>query len=145
MKFNNKPVQSTNDMLQIAKRVNAKLRNAIIEIEKEIALAIAIEHKSVTVPTTAGKNKKNMFNYKNDNRLYVAETSKEKGQSSSTVTSDYFSSNSKSQSIPVKKENPKACETAKEDYNSKAGIPYYQKLILKFYLKMFSSFSKLFP
>ncbi len=58
MKFNNKPVQSTNDMLQIAKRVNAKLRNAIIEIEKEIALAIAIEHKSVTVPTTAGKNKK---------------------------------------------------------------------------------------
>ncbi len=38
-KYNNKPVQSIADMLGIAKRVNAKLRSSLIEIEKEISLA----------------------------------------------------------------------------------------------------------
>lgn len=37
--YNNKPVQSVEDMLRIAKKVNAKLRNSLVEIEKEIALA----------------------------------------------------------------------------------------------------------
>jgi len=38
-KYNNKPVQTISDMLAIAKRVNARLRNSLIEIEKEIQLA----------------------------------------------------------------------------------------------------------
>jgi hypothetical protein len=38
-KFNNKPVQTTSDMLAIAKRVNMRLKNSLIEIEKEIAYA----------------------------------------------------------------------------------------------------------
>lgn len=41
-KFNNKPVQSIEDMLRIANKVNAKLRNSLIEIEKEIQLAICV-------------------------------------------------------------------------------------------------------
>jgi len=35
-KYNNKPVQSISDMLALAKRINARLRNSLIETEKEI-------------------------------------------------------------------------------------------------------------
>ena len=53
-KFNNKPVQSVADMLRIAKNVNVKLRNSLIEIEKEIQLAINVAD---------GKNKGNTASF----------------------------------------------------------------------------------
>ncbi len=125
MKINNKPVQSTNDMLQIAKRVNVKLRNAIVEVEKEIALAMALESKTAAAVAAAAAaaaadpeppqeppqpppsqpplqpqqpTVNGTVNGGSTDQL------KEKVQSTSTVTSDYFSSNSKSQCTSIKKE-----------------------------------------
>ena len=44
-KFNNKPVQSTEDMLRVAKKINMKLKNSLIEIEKEIQRAMELSRQ----------------------------------------------------------------------------------------------------
>ena len=50
--YNNKPVQSISDMLRIAKKVNAKLRNSLVEIEKEIQHANCLFDSSSENPSS---------------------------------------------------------------------------------------------
>lgn len=122
-KFNNKPVQSVEDMLRIAKRVNAKLRNSLVEIEKEIALAINVaegrvrgwkihyffqcnpfhvslstdEQKHTDLEPTAissAANGSEAHGARPANPS-VVQTQATRQSTTSTITSDYFSMNSK--------------------------------------------------